>query len=411
MDKSSYSAMDHIKKSIAMSGIEINDLKESLEEKRQFLINTKDLARTIVPNGLEKEYEELKNAEIMSPIITEGLFKINNKKIDNLTLTIDVMSQIDKGEVPHIEKHTTEQLETVLETVVVPTTLAALQPSLRFFSDEFYEDPSMLTELTKELENYRKQNLKNARSVGRIEAINLSENQSYIGTGFMIAQDAIATNCHVANEIASRSENGSWIIDKSKNPCVDFKEYDRSDEKTEHLITKIIKLFEDYDIAILGIEPVSREKETKAPKPLLFSEEEFNNLVESKIYVVGYPGEPSDDYFKTKYGIEKVEDVLRRVFHDIYNIKRISPGAIRGFKDDYKYERGYFGKEDIIDMKVMLHDCPTTGGSSGSPVFEIATGKVLGIHFSCEVLYMNYAFPIWKLKNEPVLKEIGVKFA
>ena len=64
-----------------------------------------------------------------------------------------------------------------------------------------------------------------------------------------------------------------------------------------------------------------------------------------------------------------------------------------------------------MNIKAIFHDSSTTGGSSGSPVFEIATGRVIGVHFGCDPFRLNHACPIWKLKNEPILKEIGIKFA
>ena len=47
----------------------------------------------------------------------------------------------------------------------------------------------------------------------------------------------------------------------------------------------------------------------------------------------------------------------------------------------------------------MTHDCTTLGGNSGSPVVDLATGKVCGLHFSGGFLRTNYAVPILAVSN------------
>jgi len=42
-------------------------------------------------------------------------------------------------------------------------------------------------------------------------------------------------------------------------------------------------------------------------------------------------------------------------------------------------------------VPTLFHDCSTLGGNSGSPVFQLETGRVIGIHRSGFFMYRNEA--------------------
>ena len=84
------------------------------------------------------------------------------------------------------------------------------------------------------------------------------------------------------------------------------------------------------------------------PKPL-----RMNQL----IAIIGFP---SADY--------KLPIKRKRIFNNIYDVKRLQPGLVT--KDNMLYD---------FDFR---HDCATLTGNSGSPVIDIATGKVVGTHFA-----------------------------
>ena len=42
---------------------------------------------------------------------------------------------------------------------------------------------------------------------------------------------------------------------------------------------------------------------------------------------------------------------------------------------------------------VVLHDCSTLGGNSGSVLLDLATGEAVGLHFAGRFLEANYAVP------------------
>ena len=67
-----------------------------------------------------------------------------------------------------------------------------------------------------------------------------------------------------------------------------------------------------------------------------------------------------------------------------------SPAAVFGTK--FGVKRAALG--EVLDgsgTPTLFHDCSTLGGNSGSPVFAVATGRVVGIHRSGFFMYRNEA--------------------
>jgi len=71
------------------------------------------------------------------------------------------------------------------------------------------------------------------------------------------------------------------------------------------------------------------------------------------------------------------QELMNRLFGDKYNVKRLSPGQVIR-----------------LDNDLVMHDCSTLGGNSGSPIVHLATGDVLGLHFSGVFLRENRGVPI-----------------
>ena len=67
---------------------------------------------------------------------------------------------------------------------------------------------------------------------------------------------------------------------------------------------------------------------------------------------------------------------MQSIFGDVYDKKRLAPGQVTEARPD-----------------VVLHDCSTLGGNSGSVVLDLATGEAVGLHFAGRFLEANYAVP------------------
>jgi endonuclease G len=201
-------------------------------------------------------------------------------------------------------------------------------------------------------------------SVGRIEVSNHPA-FDWAGTGWMIADDVVVTNRHVAMEFARR-QGRQFIFLKSflgeMSARVDFKEEHDATGVHEVEISEIVFIEEPTntapDIAMLRLKntggqlPAPIELQTGKPGPF--------------VAAIGYPARDS----------RNEDTVMDRIFGDIFNVKRLSPGEV---------------KECAPSVHYFTHDCTTLGGNSGSVVFDLATGKAVGLHFAGRYRRANYA--------------------
>jgi endonuclease G len=84
---------------------------------------------------------------------------------------------------------------------------------------------------------------------------------------------------------------------------------------------------------------------------------------------VAVVGHPANDSKRNPDGA-----LLQAFFQGHFNVKRLQPGLITG-----------------VDSTIFRHDCTTMGGSSGSPLLNVETGEVLGIHSRGEFMLHNSA--------------------
>lgn len=194
-------------------------------------------------------------------------------------------------------------------------------------------------------------------SVGRIE-LRDHDRLDWVGTGWMIREDLIVTNRHVAKVFTAKGGNGLTFKKNSRGrsiePRIDFREEYQQPLQVEFEITKARFLADDSpdpDVAFLQIEPLNDDDAAlPAPIPLASS-------VNSGSYVaaIGYPawdGRRNDSAH------------MHRVFDGIYDVKRLQPGQVMA-----------------THGSLFTHDCSTLGGNSGSVVVDLASGEAVGLHF------------------------------
>jgi endonuclease G len=204
------------------------------------------------------------------------------------------------------------------------------------------------------------------KSVGRIE---LMEHPSYdwVGTGWMIAENVVVTNRHVAMLFAERkgkrfafSVNPEGRLIRSR---IDFKEEYKQNAVFEANFEKVLFIEElsgtRPDMAVLKL-----EKQRRLPPPIPLSTKK--RASGDYVAVIGYPARDDRNDF----------DAMVQVFGNIYEVKRLAPGVVTGFNDS-----------DII----FTHDCSTLGGNSGSVVIDVATGEAIGLHFGGRFQRSNFA--------------------
>lgn len=221
-----------------------------------------------------------------------------------------------------------------------------------------------------------------ARS-GRIE-VDGHLDLEWLGTAFLVAPQALMTNRHVAREFCLR-DGERWTFRPGVTTRVDFLRELGSPAALEFEITEAIGIHEDHDLALLRVNGASADGRA-LPEPLSVAASEPEDLAERDVYVVGYPAldtrrnEPAP---------------IRRIFADVYDVKRLQPGRTVGYSTEYS---------------AIEHDCSTLGGNSGSPVVDLESNQVIGLHFGGRYGVRNYAVPLWKLTDDPLLRLGGLNF-
>ncbi len=225
------------------------------------------------------------------------------------------------------------------------------------------------------------------KSVGRIEVPGHNRLE-WIGTGFLVAEDVVMTNRHVAEVFSCRGDGGEWVFEPGVTPCIDYVEELGATTSFNFTIDEVIGIHDDFnvDLALLRVSPTSSEGEAP-PEPLTVAAESKGIEEGRKVYVVGYPAWD---------GRRNDPEPMMRIFSNIFNVKRLQPGEVK----EVQARSPSFG-----------HDCSTLGGNSGSCVVDLETNQVIGLHFAGKYLKGNNAVALWKLTDDPLLTGANVNFA
>jgi endonuclease G, mitochondrial len=236
-----------------------------------------------------------------------------------------------------------------------------------------------------------------AMSVGRIGVPGLLQ-LPYAGTGFMVAEDAVMTNCHVARVFSQAGADGEWSFQPGLEANLDFLEdpdarpADAASPRSMR-IEGVIGIHPALDLALLRVTD-------GLATPLQIMSRDPGRLEGRNVYVLGYP---APDY-------RNDAATLRSIFGDRYFVKRLLPGAAMAPPADaiIRMEPCSSGAEPD---DVIFYDCSTTGGVSGSPVVDLDSNQVIGLHFAGKYMQYNEGVALWRLVDDPLLTDAGVNFA
>jgi flavodoxin len=220
--------------------------------------------------------------------------------------------------------------------------------------------------------------------VGRIE-VEGHPDLDWVGTAFLVAPDTVMTNRHVAREF-SRRDGDTWTFMRGRSAGWDILEERGRPDQMQFTVTELIGVHDadDVDLALLRVE--SPDGGPSLPAPLQLAGTAPGDVVGRRVYVVGYPAWD---------GRRNEPDDMRRIFADIYNVKRLQPGTVT-----------VSGDPD----KLLRHDCSTLGGNSGSPVIDLETHQVLGLHFGGRYRVGNHAVPMWRLADDDLVRPAQLNF-
>jgi V8-like Glu-specific endopeptidase len=218
------------------------------------------------------------------------------------------------------------------------------------------------------------------QSVGRIE-VQGHPAMDWIGTGWLAADDVVITNRHVAKEF-TRQNGRAWTFETGMKGRIDFREEFGGALPQEFRLTEVIGVHDDVDMALFRVTKRSAGK--KLPAPLKIAPANVRPKKGQEVYVIGYPASDSR---------RNDPDEMRRIFDNIYNVKRLQPGEVRR-----------------IARREFEHDCSTLGGNSGSCVIDLESHRVIGLHFSGRYLEANKAVALWKLADDRLIRKAGLEF-
>lgn len=279
---------------------------------------------------------------------------------------------------------------TSLITQLINNDLESLNVSMDYTTEsliEFYGRPALIVKedtfeapdskvWSQELSNNKSHIDKAIPAVGRIELRDHPLlNEDYYGTAWLIKEDIIVTNRHVATYFVNHSKSGSWQFRKTPDfdtvkARIDFKEEHQSFSESEFDIIEVLDIPPDTgdgypDVAFLRIRKTNNSNSVLS-KPIKLLES--NIKVDSPIVTIGYPTNDRNR-IKRQAAAEGEESqalaALDRILKGIYDVKRVQPGYIKN-----------------SNSKLLTYDSTTMNKNSGSVVLDITTGKAVGLHFS-----------------------------
>jgi len=202
------------------------------------------------------------------------------------------------------------------------------------------------------------------RSVGRVEVAGFGG--EYVGTAWVVAPGVAVTNRHVALLFArGTGTNVTMRTDpagRPYTPCVDFAEELGRGRSNEVRVASVLYIADDDDLSPdLAFLRLHGPAEYLPPSiPLATTGPSAGHVVAT----IGYPAQDSRNDAADQ----------ARIFEGIFDVKRLAPGEVVA-----------------VEATSFTHDCTTLGGSSGSVILDVASGRAVGLHFAGRYLEANFA--------------------
>src|SRR5262245_33626160 len=255
-------------------------------------------------------------------------------------------------------------LDVAMESIVLRTTRPVLEirenETILRFADR--EDSAIWTDRLKQAKPFLDSAI---RAVGRINL--QGARLDWVGTGWLVAPGILVTNRHVAREFAVRKGDGYTFQIGLNGPISADTDFLQEISNPARLVFKLVRPLHienepGPDVSFFEIEITSGDANVAEPIALASEVRVTQNVA-----TIGYPA----------YDSRIPEpDLMEDIFGKTYNKKRLAPGGITE-----------------VRPTLLLHNCTTLGGNSGSTIVDLDSGKALGLHFSGSFLATNYAVP------------------
>jgi S1-C subfamily serine protease len=179
------------------------------------------------------------------------------------------------------------------------------------------------------------------------------------GTGFLVSPELLVTNRHVLAKLSYGTER----LQEGQAAVLFQQELGSPEPRAATAkILSVARIHPTLDMALLRVA-------LEEPRPSLPLSE--HGAVEAEgVAAIGYP---FDDGRNPTF--------VDAIFQSEFGVKRAALGEVMELGPDS-----------------LFHDCSTLGGNSGSPVFSLKTGRVVGVHRSGFFMYRNEAVAVRHLK-------------
>ncbi|MBL8797299.1 MAG: trypsin-like peptidase domain-containing protein [Planctomycetia bacterium] len=222
--------------------------------------------------------------------------------------------------------------------------------------------------------------------VGRLEMYGHPD-LDWAGTGFLVSETALLTTRRTAEFFIEQRGEQQWQFRPGITAWMNYRSQYQQVATAGYQVRGVIGVHDRYDLALLEVEPP--QPNGGAPTPLALAAQAPANLEGRPVYLVGYP---------VRDARRNEPEKLSRVFRDVYNVKRVQPGVLRG---SFQFR----------DVQLLRHDCAMLGQSAGGALLDLETHQVLGIQLSGRYLEPGTAIPLWALRDDPLLRRANVSFA
>jgi endonuclease G len=229
------------------------------------------------------------------------------------------------------------------------------------------------------LEEHRARIEREVRAVGAV----LVEAPDYHShrTGFLVAKDLVLTVNHLFTSVLTPGDQSPALRPGTQ---VRFVTADRLDEAGANGTSATLIAIDREVRGGLALLRLENQVADVDPLPISPLEQEVRR--DGRLYLIGYP------FMQTNLDTE----LVRHVFGDNLGVKRLQPGYLVAAP---------------ADKPGFDHDAFTLEGSAGSPVIDLETGRVLGLHWG-GMNQSNFrrgrATCLWKPQNRGILRAAGV---
>jgi hypothetical protein len=223
------------------------------------------------------------------------------------------------------------------------------------------------------------------RGVGRIELLGHPE-YDWAGTGFLVNETSLLTTRR-ALDLFAENRGGVWNFRPGITAWMNYGTLYQQAASAGYRVRGVYGVLDAYDLALLEVEPPQQRR--LAPMALAVAGQAPPRLEGRPVYLLGYP---------VRDARRNEPEAIARIFRDVFNVKRVQPGLIRGTIQ--------FGS-----IQFLQTDCAPLGQTAGSPILDLETHQVLGLQLTGRYLEPGTAVPLWVLRDDPLFRRAGVNFA